>query len=121
MYQLKLSNVILDVYLGVYDFEQDQLQQVTLDLCLSYCQIPNACLSDDFNQAICYVEINDLLLKTALKKRYQLIEYLAQSLLDVLKEALKTHKVDIYLELHKRPPLANVSLASFCVGHVCTA
>ncbi len=119
MYKLKLTEVILDVYLGVYDFEQAQLQQVKLDLIISYHKVPRGCISDDLNETICYASINELLLKTARHKRYQLIEHLAQSLLDALKEMLEACKVDIYLELHKKPPLDNVALASFCVEHVC--
>lgn len=118
MYKLKLSNVVLDVYLGVYDFEQEQLQQVKLDLTITYHKAPAACISDDLKDTICYASINELLLKTALKKRYQLIEHLAQSLLDALKEMLKVHKIDISLELHKKPPLDNVASASFCVEHI---
>ncbi|WP_119327961.1 dihydroneopterin aldolase [Cysteiniphilum halobium] len=119
MYKLKLTEVILDVYLGVYDFEQVQLQQVKLDLIISYHKAPTACMSDDLNETICYATINELLLKTARQKRYQLIEHLAQSLLNALKNMLKAHEVDIYLELHKKPPLDNVALASFCVEHIC--
>ncbi|WP_151193365.1 dihydroneopterin aldolase [Cysteiniphilum sp. JM-1] len=119
MYKLKLTEVILDVYLGVYDFEQEQLQQVKLDLIISYHKAPTGCVSDDLNETICYASINELLLKTARQKRYQLIEHLAQSLLDALKKMLEAYKVDIYLELHKKPPLDNVALASFCVEHVC--
>ena len=120
MYKLKLSDIALEVYLGVYDFEQQQMQKVMLDLSITYHKAPKACISDDLKETICYANINEILVKTALKKRYQLIEHLAQSLLDALKAALIAYQVDIYLELYKKPPLENVALASFCVEHRCT-
>ena len=121
MYKLKLSNVKLNVYLGVYAYEQKAMQEVHLDLCINYHKIPDACFSDDLKDTICYASINTLLIKTALIKRYELIECLAQSLLQALKKTLSPQQVDIYLELHKKPPLHNVGLASFFVEHICKA
>ncbi len=120
MYKLKLKNVIINAYLGVYDFEQQAAQEVLLDLCVAYHQIPKGCFSDQLEDTVCYADINALLIQTALKKRYQLIEHLAQSLLDALIDRLAVQQVDIYLELHKKPPLDNVSVASFCAEHLCT-
>ena len=118
MYKLKLSDVTLKVYLGVYDFEQVSMQEVRLDLTIMYHQAPKACTSDQLKDTQCYAQINACLEETAVKKRYQLIEHLAQSLLDGMIK-LMDHPVDIYLELHKKPPLENVGLASFCVEQLC--
>ncbi len=120
MYKLKLKNVVINAYLGVYDFEQQTAQEVLLDLCVAYHQIPKGCFSDQLEDTVCYADINALLIQTALKKRYQLIEHLAYTLLHAVVDMLKEYSVDIYLELHKKPPLDNVSVASFCVEYLCT-
>ncbi|WP_116964173.1 dihydroneopterin aldolase [Fastidiosibacter lacustris] len=118
MYKLKLNGIALNTYLGVYDFEQQQMQTVLVDVIVEFKNIPKACISDALEDTFCYAQINEVLMRTAASKRYQLIEHLAQSLLDALVLHLN-HPLNVYLELHKTPPLENVVNASFCVEYIC--
>ncbi len=112
MYKVHLNQVELPVYLGVYDFEQQQKQLVLVDIEIRFLEMPKGCISDQLEDVICYAGLNDTLLKAAEEKRYQLIEHLAYVLCDRLMLGLK-FPADISLTVHKNPPLDNIHQASF--------
>lgn len=112
MYRISLKDISLQVYLGVYDFEQAATQTVTVDVSFDFLEMPAGCISDQVEDVICYAMVNDVLKKTATKKRYHLIEHLGFELIQSLKKML-TIPADIRLSLHKEPPLNNIQFATF--------
>ena len=116
MYKLILHGVQIPIYLGVYDFEQLEQQNIVVDVEINYYQEPKGCQSDQHQDIICYVRLNELLLKAASKKSYQLIEHVAQIFVQELMEQID-FPADVKVTVFKKPPLDNVKMASFTVEH----
>lgn len=112
MYKIDLTDISLQAYLGVYAFEQRDTQTVSVDVTLSFLEMPKGCISDKIDDVVCYAVLHKTLQNTAKKKRYQLIEHLGFELIQALTLTLKI-PVDIRLSVHKNPPLDNMRLATF--------
>ena len=111
-YKVSLTEVVLEVTLGVYDFERQDKQKVHVDVTLDFLDLPQGCISDQLEDVICYAKLNACLLKTANEKPYRLIEHLGYRLTEAVFKMLSI-PADIRLSLYKKPPLENVKLAGF--------
>ncbi|MFZ9034587.1 MAG: dihydroneopterin aldolase [Francisellaceae bacterium] len=117
MYRLSLQGIGLDVYLGVFDFEQQQTQHVEVDICLDFLNRPRGCHTDAHEDVLCYAALNDHLIGVVKDRRFQLIEYLCCQLSEAVMDFLKSVEMaaDIRLTVHKNPPLDNIKRACFTV------
>ena len=109
---LKLTNIEIPVFLGVYDYEQKNKQIIRIDLCIKFFNTPKGCYTDCLEDVICYASIIDLLERIIQNRRYKLIENLAFSLANKLLAWLN-QPVEITLIIHKKKPLEQVGYSSF--------
>ena len=114
MYMMTLKSISLDVYLGVYANEQLTAKNIDVDISLRFLEMPGGCISDKIADVICYEMINNVLKTTVKKKRYHLIEHLTLELIRAVNQIL-TVPADIYLSVHKNPPLNNIKISTFTI------
>ncbi|SYX09460.1 dihydroneopterin aldolase,Dihydroneopterin aldolase [Chlamydia poikilotherma] len=84
-------------------------QPILVSIVLSFFEEPSVCVSDDLNDACCYIEITSLIEEVASSKPCALVEHLSKLLMDALESKLKNKVSKIDLEVHKeRPPVPNL-------------
>lgn len=93
---LKITGIKFDTYIGVKDFEKLAPALVSVDLEIKYEGIGHE--TDNIDDTFCYDELSKIVVSTAQKKHYELIEHLSYS---------------IYKELKKKDMIVNVHLTKF--------
>lgn len=100
MFKITLKGIILEVYLGIHDFEQSSTQSIRVDINFSFLSLPLGCVSDNIDEVICYDNIVKALRGFVVDKKYKLIEHLGYELLSFLKNIISL-PVDICLHVNK--------------------
>lgn len=90
--------------IGVYDWERETKQRLLVDLML-YTDLSLAALSDKVSDTINYAEVASVVEAIATQSSFELIEALAQAMIDELLEQFAITK--IRLKLSKPDILAN--------------
>ncbi len=95
--------------LGCSKEERHFPQPILVSVTLFFFTEPHVCVSDDLNDACCYVEITSLIEEVACSKPCALVEHLSKLLMDALETRLKGKVSKIELEvLKERPPVPNL-------------
>ena len=112
-YILEIRDLVLPVHLGCEAEEREVPQEVAFSVAVRMPGRPQACVTDDLNDSICYAEISEVILKQVVGREFKLIEYLAQEVFQAIK-AMRTSDFLMRLEIHKlHPPVANLRGGSF--------
>lgn len=108
-YQLIISGFRLWVRLGCSPEERHFKQPILISLIISFREEPIACVSDDLNDATCYVRLTSLIEEVVDSYPCTLIEHLSTLIMQSLEEELSNQVSRIDLEVYKeRPPVPNV-------------
>lgn len=103
---MSVNKIILTVHCGVSPQERQLPQKIQLDYKIFFDEIPQACVTDELKETICYDQITQILTALAVKKEYKLLEHLAHSLFQELLRATE-QKVGAWLKVTKlHPPIA---------------
>ncbi|WP_259431262.1 dihydroneopterin aldolase [Chlamydia abortus] len=102
------------VRLGCSPEERYFKQPILVSINLSFFQEPSVCVSDDLEDACCYVEITSLIEEVASSKPCALVEHLSKILMDALEAKLKDKVSKIDLEVRKERPLVPNLLQPIC-------
>jgi 7,8-dihydroneopterin aldolase/epimerase/oxygenase len=114
-YILKLNNLILNVTLGVFDFEKKSPQKVTVNITLELLSKPNACDSDQHAGSICYAELSDKLQTLCNNTSFQMIEKMGETLAIKVQNSISI-PANITLDITKIRPYPNLGSATFRVN-----
>lgn len=112
---IEIHGIEMDVNLGWAETERARKQSVLVDIFIKFVNPPKACLTDELSDTYCY---NDLVnsIKTHLDKReFRLLEHLGHELYQLVKKTLSNTDL-VSIRTTKKPPIANVSGASFFYG-----
>lgn len=105
---LKVNQIDLMVNLGVSQQERSRKQLVFVAIELEFNKMPSACITDDIANTICYHNLAKTLNEYISGKEFNLIEYLAHKLLNIVKDVVKGKDVSqISLVLSKPNPPTN--------------
>jgi len=118
-YQLILTDISLDVKLGYLEEERSLPQRVLAQIKLQFMQVPLACTTDNLQDTLCYATLSCDLQKFCDSRSFKLIEALGYQLYQFLKKKITemtSGKVNIFLCITKRPPLAHLSRSSFVIS-----
>lgn len=108
-YQLIIPNFRVWVRLGCSSEERHFKQPILVSLSLSFKEEPSACVSDDLNDATCYVKLTSLIEEVVDTHSCALIEHLSALIMQALEVELADQVSQIDLEVSKeRPPIPNV-------------
>jgi len=103
---ISVNKIILMVVCGASPQERQVPQKIQLDYKIFFNEIPQACITDELKDTICYDELTQTLVATATKKDYKLLEHLAYELFQELLQTTK-NKAEIWLKVTKlNPPIA---------------
>ena len=99
-----IHNLLLDVFIGIYDFEKEKPQAVQISLDV-FVPETGADLDENINNVVCYEKLVKGIKKIALKGHINLVETLAEEIAQMsLKEqrishlTVKIEKLDIFQE-----------------------
>ena len=104
---LTLKNLILHLYIGAYEIEKSQKQEIKADISINFINPPFATTTDNLADTVCY----DILVKKiqdfALTKHFNLLENFTYSLFEFLKtQIIFPHTLTVTVT----KPLVNKSL-----------
>lgn len=85
---LVISALQLNLHLGWPDKERLKKQAIWLDVNISFSKSPKACLTDDITDTICYAMMVEAIKKHLARKKFRLVEHLAQEIYSVIKSLL---------------------------------
>ena len=85
-YKLKIKEITLPVFLGIYEHEKITKSIVKIDIELSFPQQPDSCNSDEYKNTLCYEKITSFLERNFSGKNYDLLEYLSQLIFESIKK-----------------------------------
>jgi dihydroneopterin aldolase len=94
MDQIKIQGLIFEAGIGAYDWEQNILQQVEIDLCI-YTDTRKAGNSDELNDAIDYFAVGELIRNVLKDHHFQLIEAMANAIARQLLSVERIEKLRI--------------------------
>ena len=109
---IKISNLQLDVFLGVYPEEQKSKQKVSLDIEIRFQTPPSGCETDNIADTFCYEDLNKYLQKELSNQRFNLIEKLSLYIYTLIKKKDITNEVLIKITKNQIP-LNNIEKVSF--------
>ena len=106
MDSIRINNLKIPARHGVYEFEKskDGIFEVDLEL---YCDLKKSCTSDKLIDTIDYQEIISFTIEQFTKKRYKLVEAVADSVCKKLLEQFKIDDVVIRVRKPHAPIKAN--------------
>jgi len=109
---LQISDLRQWVHLGCTDQEKHLPQLVAFDVDIAFQKNPKAIHTDEIKDAFCYAEAADLIKKCIKSKPYNLIEYLAADVYEVIRGALDKQEykaVEMSVTVHKlSPPVPDI-------------
>lgn len=76
---VSIEGLKIDTIIGVYDWEQQQTQQLVIDLKMGW-DIQAAAQSDDIEQALDYAKVSEMVTAWVTKESRQLIETVAEGI-----------------------------------------
>ncbi|MCL6415417.1 dihydroneopterin aldolase [Aestuariirhabdus sp. Z084] len=100
MDKVSIDNLSVEVIIGVYDWEQQQTQPLILDLWL-LTDFSAAFASDDLDDALNYADIAEHVTDLCQQSRFQLIEALADSILQMLLNRYPASRVGVRIRKPK--------------------
>ncbi|NCX93347.1 MAG: dihydroneopterin aldolase [Gammaproteobacteria bacterium] len=112
--ELTLNQFRLQVRLGWPEEERSHFQEVLLDLHLHFLNLPQACLTDELSDTVCYAMLAQDIQNFSAQKSFKLIEYFAHELYRFIKS--KLGEVSIILTLTKTPPVAGLQHSAFTIS-----
>jgi len=112
MSNLQISDLRLWVHLGCTEQEKHLPQMVAFDVAIEFLKTPEAIYTDEIKDCFCYAEAVDIIKKCCKSKSYNLIEYLAADVYEVIRQALDKQNyktVEMSVTLHKlSPPVPDI-------------
>ncbi len=109
---LQISDLRQWVHLGCSDQEKHLPQLVAFDVDIAFQGSPKAIHTDEIKDGFCYAEAAELIKKCIKSKPYNLIEYLAADVYEVIREALDKQEykaAEISVTVHKlSPPVPDI-------------
>lgn len=112
--KIKLNQIKLDVNLGVTEEERKVKQTIIIDIIFYFDSMPNACLTDNIDETICYFTVFSLIEKYLENKEFKLIEFLCY---EIHKLVIDNFVMAKYLKVaitKKYPPIKDkLNSASF--------
>jgi dihydroneopterin aldolase len=84
---LKINRLKLQVNLGWTDEERAAKQTVYVSYEIKFKEIPDAIITDNLKDTVCYGEISDKISNFVEKNEFKLIEYLSQNIYKIIKES----------------------------------
>ncbi len=103
MIRLTVHDYSLLCHLGCSAAERAQKQEVRVSLQIDFAEKPQACVTDNLSDTVCYDQLCRLILKTTQTVEFQTIEHLAHKLHENLRASLK-RALKWNLSLHKVSP-----------------
>lgn len=82
--QLTISDLRVWVHLGCSEQEKYHPQAVSIDVQVNFLETPKAVASDNLSQTFCYLKASELIQTSLKNKPFNLIEYLAAYVYDLL-------------------------------------
>lgn len=108
-YQLIIPHFRVWVRLGCSAEERHFKQPILVSISLYFKNEPEACVSDDLNDATCYVRLTSLIEEVVATHACALIEHMSVLIMQALEIELANQVSRIDLEVSKeRPPVPNV-------------
>ncbi len=104
---LKISDIRLWVALGCSEEEKALPTCVSIDVEVTFDSIPAAVVSDSLKDTVCYASIVSSIRELCLKKRFNLIEYLAAQVYKVVEDIVQARKIIVKVT-KMLPPVRDV-------------
>lgn len=112
---LQIKEILLSVFIGVTKEEQLKVSDLTVDIIIRFKEMPQACLSDQLEDSVCYQKLTDDLKDFCTDKRFGVIEYFGYQLYEFIKSKLPEY-CELWLAVTKKPPCVNFNKSIFCIG-----
>lgn len=116
---LRLNQLMVTTRLGYHAYERAVPQQASVDVVLTYAELPSACQTDEVAETYCYDQLATTLKTVAAETEYQLIERLAYAMYECLRADLNGGD-KLWLQVTKvHPPVKGLQGgASFSIGEL---
>lgn len=112
---IELQQLEFSIHLGWSESERMQKQTVSLDITLHFAKPPEACISDELTDTFDYGTLSNSLTEHFSIREYRLLEHLGHDIYQFIK-ALAPKNMAVLIRISKKPPVANLSRASFTMG-----
>jgi dihydroneopterin aldolase len=105
---LLIQDLSLQVSLGCSAEERATLQEVRFSLELHFSKTPQACVSDQLSDTVCYAELSKIITTVCEVQSYQTVEHLACRSFEELRKSIDP-EIKIKVTAHKiRPPVPSL-------------
>lgn len=105
---LFIRRLELTIHLGWTDEERQQEQIVLLDVDITFAKPPQACITDDLQDTLCYATLIAYLRENIEKKNFRLIEHLGFEIFTLIKTHLSL-PATVQVHITKHPSIPGLS------------
>lgn len=114
---IEIHRLRFSLFLGCFEEERSELQDVEISIKVGLPKLPQACLTDEIENTVCYDKICSGILKNFEKKEFKLIESLGYQIYQFTRNLLP-NDIKLQISVHKiKTPIESLKGgASFILG-----
>lgn len=106
---MSLNEFLLSVQIGWPHEERKRHQLIAVNITLAFSSPPKACETDELADTLCYHGLSDAL-KAGIKDRgFRLIECLAATLYQIIRDFVANDTIAIQVKVTKKPAIADLT------------
>ncbi|MBT41798.1 MAG: dihydroneopterin aldolase [Idiomarina sp.] len=103
---ISIEGLIIDTVIGVYDWEQQQTQQLRIDIDMGW-DIQAAAKTDDIAQAVDYARVSEAIVAWVTQQPRQLIETVAEGVAQLVLEQFSVSDIKVKVSKPDAVPAAD--------------
>lgn len=113
--KLEIKSISFPIFLGIEPDEKENPQNILFDITITFNQTPEACLTDNFENAICYKNLAESLQDFCANRHFDLIENLAYSAFKFIKDNFIKNQGKLMVKVSKNPPTSLIGFSCFSI------
>ena len=110
---ISIEGLQVDTIIGVYDWEQEQMQRLVIDLQMGW-DIQAAAKRDDIAEALDYAKVSETVSSWVEEKPRQLIETVAEGVAQLVLQQFNVAKINVKVSKPGAVPKAKNVAVSIC-------
>ncbi len=98
---LHIEDLVIPAKIGVSEEERSKTQDISINLRLVFKSLPEACVSDNISETICYHNLCDTIREYISNKEFKLLERISREIFDLIQELDSFSSIN--LSISKKP------------------